>query len=101
NNAEIFAIDLNFAVLKGGEAYKSRPHLHLIIAALFHLPLKPTSFDLVYSQGVIHHTFSTEQAFRSIASYVRQGGYLTIWIYGIGDHLARSEDLGFLYASSM
>ncbi len=96
DHAEIFAIDLNFAVLKGGEAYKSRPYLHLIISSLFHLPLKPASFDLVYSQGVIHHTFCTVKAFKSIASYVRQGGYLTLWIYGTGDHLARIEDLGSL-----
>jgi uncharacterized protein YbaR (Trm112 family)/ubiquinone/menaquinone biosynthesis C-methylase UbiE len=96
SNSEIFAIDLNFAVLKSGETFKSRPHFHLIISSLFHLPLKPSSFDLVYSQGVIHHTFSTVQAFKSIASYVRSGGYLTIWIYGLGDHLARTKDLGIL-----
>ena len=96
NNAEIFAIDLNFSLLNGGEIYKTRPLFHLIIASLFHLPFKPFSFDLVYSQGVIHHTFSTEKAFKSIASYVRDGGYLTIWIYGTGDHLARTTDLGIL-----
>jgi SAM-dependent methyltransferase/uncharacterized protein YbaR (Trm112 family) len=96
NNAEMFAIDLNFALLKSGEIFKSRPHFHLIISSLFHLPLKPSSFDLVYSQGVIHHTFSTAKAFKSIASYVRSGGHLTIWIYGLGDHLSRLEDLGTL-----
>jgi SAM-dependent methyltransferase len=96
SDAEIFAIDLNFAVLKSGEIFKSRPHIHLIISSLFHLPLRPSSFDLVYSQGVIHHTFSTVKAFESIASYVRSGGRLTIWIYGLGDHLARTVDLGIL-----
>jgi SAM-dependent methyltransferase len=94
NNSEMFAIDLNFAMLKSGEVFKSRPRFHMIIASLFHLPLKPASFDLVYSQGVIHHTFSTVKAFKSIASYVRHGGHLTIWIYGLGDHLARLNDLG-------
>jgi uncharacterized protein YbaR (Trm112 family)/SAM-dependent methyltransferase len=95
-NAEIFAIDLNFAVLKSGEIFKSKQHIHLIISSLFHLPLKPSSFDLVYSQGVIHHTFSTVEAFKSIASYARSGGHLTIWIYGLGDHFVRIEDLGLL-----
>jgi SAM-dependent methyltransferase len=95
-NAEIFAIDLNFALLKSGEIFKSRPYFHLIICSLFHVPLKSSSFDLVYSQGVIHHTFSTVKAFKSIASYVRNGGHLTVWIYGLGDHLARTEDLGVL-----
>ena len=94
NNAEMFAIDLNFALLKSGEIFKSRPHFHLILSSLFHLPFKGPFFDLVYSQGVIHHTFSTVKAFNSIASYVHRGGHLTIWIYGLGDHLARLEDLG-------
>jgi uncharacterized protein YbaR (Trm112 family)/ubiquinone/menaquinone biosynthesis C-methylase UbiE len=96
NNAEIFAIDFNFALLKSGEIFKTRPYIHLIISSLFHLPVKPFSFDLVYSQGVIHHTFSTVKAFQSIASYVRSGGYLTIWIYGLGDYRVRVEDLGVL-----
>jgi ubiquinone/menaquinone biosynthesis C-methylase UbiE/uncharacterized protein YbaR (Trm112 family) len=96
SNAEIFAIDFNFAVLKSGEIFKSRLHIHLIVSSLFHLPFKPCSFDLVYSQGVIHHTFSTVKAFKSIASYVHSGGHLTIWIYGLGDHSARTGDLGQL-----
>jgi ubiquinone/menaquinone biosynthesis C-methylase UbiE/uncharacterized protein YbaR (Trm112 family) len=95
-NAEVYAIDLNFALLKSGEFFKSKQNIHLIISSLFHIPLKTSSFDLVYSQGVIHHTFSTVEAFKSIASYVRDGGYLTVWIYGVGDHLARVEDLGIL-----
>jgi SAM-dependent methyltransferase len=95
-NAEIFAIDLSFALLKSGEVFKSRTNIHLIVSSLFHIPLKTSSFDLVYSQGVIHHTFSTVEAFKSIASYVCNGGHLTIWIYGVGDHLVRVEDLGIL-----
>jgi SAM-dependent methyltransferase len=93
-DAEVFGVDLNFALLKSGEVYKSRPGIHLVIASLFHLPFRPLCFDLVYSEGVIHHTFSTAKAFDSIASYVRSGGYLTIWVYGRDDEAIRHGALG-------
>jgi uncharacterized protein YbaR (Trm112 family)/ubiquinone/menaquinone biosynthesis C-methylase UbiE len=96
DNAEVFAIDLNFAVLKSGETFKSRLNLHFIVASLFCLPFNPASFDLVCSQGVIHHTFSTFGAFKSIASYVPSNGYLFIWVYGLEDHLVRHGGIGLL-----
>ena len=96
HNAEVFGIDLNFGLLRSGRIYKSRTGVHLIIASLFHLPFRSSSFDLVYSQGVIHHTFSTAAAFTSIASHVRSGGHLFIWVYGLDDHLIRQRGLGLL-----
>jgi SAM-dependent methyltransferase/uncharacterized protein YbaR (Trm112 family) len=86
---EIFAIDLNFGLLQSGPRFTDRPNIHLIIASLFHLPFESSSFDFVYSQGVLHHTYSTLEAFRTVLQYVRGGGYLFIWVYGREDHLAR------------
>ena len=94
--AEVFGIDLNFGLLRSGWVYKSRKGVHFIIASLFHLPFRSSSFDLVYSQGVIHHTFSTTAAFNSIASHVRSGGHLFIWVYGLDDHLIRQGSIGLL-----
>jgi SAM-dependent methyltransferase/uncharacterized protein YbaR (Trm112 family) len=96
NDAEVFAIDLNFGLLRSGDAFKSNSRLHLIIASLFDLPFRVSSFDLVYSVGVIHHTFSTVGAFRSIASYVRRDGFLFIWVYGLDDHFLRARTAGLL-----
>jgi len=38
-------------------------------------------FDIVYSWGVLHHTGNMYQAFKNIASLVKEGGYLFISIY--------------------
>src|SRR5215217_3341392 len=95
-DAEAFGIDLNFGLLRSSEAHKLRPGDHFVVASLFNLPFRPSSFDLVYSQGVLHHTFSTAEAFRSIASYVRKGGYLFVWVYGLDDHLIRHGAKGVL-----
>jgi SAM-dependent methyltransferase len=82
---DLYAVDLNFAVFKSGPLQKSTPGLHFIIASLFAIPLERASMDLVYSQGVIHHTWSTAAAFRSIAEYVKPGGRLFVWVYGLDD----------------
>src|SRR6185369_16436046 len=44
-------------------------------------PFRKGTFDFVYSQGVIHHTFSTETAFRRICQLPKTGGRLYIWVY--------------------
>ena len=36
NNANVFAVDLNFAVLKSGDIFKSNPKIHFVIASLFY-----------------------------------------------------------------
>ena len=84
---EVFGVDLNFALFRRGHIQKSNPKIHFLIASLFNLPFKSDSFDLVYCQGVLHHTYSTETAFESIASYVKRGGRLFTWVYALEDHL--------------
>jgi len=95
-NADVFAVDLNFGLLKAGETFKSNKKIHLIIASLFHLPFESSSFDLVYCQGVIHFSCSTEEAFKSITSYVRRDGFAFVWVFGLDDHLLRKGFAGFL-----
>jgi uncharacterized protein YbaR (Trm112 family)/ubiquinone/menaquinone biosynthesis C-methylase UbiE len=86
-NAEIIGVDLNFALLQRGRTHRTTPRFHLVIASLFHLPFRRATFDVVYSQGVIHHTYSTKAAFDSIASFASPGGHLFIWVYSLDSHL--------------
>jgi ubiquinone/menaquinone biosynthesis C-methylase UbiE/uncharacterized protein YbaR (Trm112 family) len=95
-NAEIVGVDLNFALLERGHATRNIPRFHLVIASLFHLPFRQQSFDLVYSQGVIHHTYSTKAAFDSIQRFVRPGGDLFIWVYALDSHLLPKGFKGFI-----
>jgi SAM-dependent methyltransferase len=84
---QLFGIDLNFALLSRRAEFRQHPDVHFVIASLFDLPFERESFDLVYSEGVLHHTYSTREAFEARAPRVRLGGRLFVWVYGLDDHL--------------
>jgi len=81
----VFAVDLNFALLARRPRLRDRSDISFVIASLFDLPFEPEGFDLVYSQGVLHHTYSTAEAFDAIAPQARAGGRLFVWVYGLAD----------------
>src|SRR5436305_1158510 len=50
--------------------------VHYLQGNVLELPLLPASFDFVHSSGVLHHTPSTERAFRSVSRALKPGGLL-------------------------
>lgn len=87
----IFAVDLNLALLGRRPEFRRQPGINFAVASLFDLPFARDSLDLVYSLGVLHHTYSTVEAFKSISTRVRPGGHLFIWLYGLEDRLTARE----------
>jgi len=45
------------------------------------LPVADASVDVIYSQGVMHHTDSTETALKSLARKLKQGGRFLFYVY--------------------
>jgi len=45
------------------------------------LPLPDQSVDIAYSEGVLHHTDSTENALKAVAQHVRVGGWFIFYVY--------------------
>ncbi|MBA3384396.1 MAG: methyltransferase domain-containing protein [Actinobacteria bacterium] len=84
---EVVGIDLNLSLLAGGAPREAPEGTHFAVASIFALPFERASFDLVYSQGVLHHTYSTEAAFSSVSAFVAERGYLFVWVYGQEDRL--------------
>jgi SAM-dependent methyltransferase len=45
------------------------------------IPLPPGSVDVVFAEGVLHHTDSTEQSFMALAALLKPGGRFLFYVY--------------------
>lgn len=93
--ATVFGIDYSSSVWNANTRFK-HPQLCYLQCDLHFLPSKNQFFDLLYSNGVLHHTPNTYNAFKSVISSLKPKGTCYIWLY------ARIRNLGFnifLYAT--
>jgi SAM-dependent methyltransferase len=79
--AEAVGLDLSMAVNRAYRENRDNPLIHILQGNLMELPLRPGTFDHVYSIGVLHHTPSTKEAFRSVLTLAKAGGRVSIWVY--------------------
>ncbi len=61
--AEVVGMDINPAIVDAYQADGRLPNLHLVQASVLAPPFPPESFDLVWCNGVIHHTGDSRGAF--------------------------------------
>lgn len=52
-----------------------------IQADLQQLPLAEESVDLIFSEGVLHHTDNTEVALRAVVRHLKRGGRILFYVY--------------------
>jgi len=79
---EIVGMDLSYAVDQARHYFGHNPLLHIVQASVFAPPFRPETFDVVYSHGVLHHTYSTRAAFGHVAKLPkRSSGMLYVWLY--------------------
>jgi 2-polyprenyl-3-methyl-5-hydroxy-6-metoxy-1,4-benzoquinol methylase len=83
--ADSFGIDLSTSVFRAAAQFRSNRRVNFIQASVFAAPFRAQEFDFVYSHGVLHHTFKTQEAVRHAAALVRPGGALYVWLYGYDD----------------
>ncbi len=83
-NRTVIGSDLCLNSLRLGQAFKQKNNLsrvHFLQMNLFRPAFKPEGFDLVISNGVLHHTSQPFVAFESIAKLVRPGGFVLVGLY--------------------
>jgi uncharacterized protein YbaR (Trm112 family) len=82
DDCEVVGMDLGYAVDQAQRYFGNNPRLHIVQASVFAPPFRASSFDMVYSHGVLHHTYSTPTAFAGLTSLPKAGaGMLYIWVY--------------------
>ena len=91
-------IDLSHASLSKGQRFKERFGLHAHFAQmnLFRPALRQDAFDVVFTNGVLHHTADAAGGFRSLLSLLKPGGLVVVGLYNTyGRLLLRLRKLVF------
>jgi 2-polyprenyl-3-methyl-5-hydroxy-6-metoxy-1,4-benzoquinol methylase len=84
NNNHTLGIDLSLSSLALAMEHKQRNELVRSSFAqmnIFDLAIKDSSFDVVISHGVLHHTLDARRAFGHIVKKVKPGGLVIVGLY--------------------
>jgi SAM-dependent methyltransferase len=81
HGADVVGVDLSSAVEAAARLCADLPNVRILQADLLDLPLADARFDLVFSIGVLHHSPDARRAFAQVASKVKPGGRLAVWLY--------------------
>jgi SAM-dependent methyltransferase/uncharacterized protein YbaR (Trm112 family) len=57
------------------------PNTHIVQGDIFQLPFAQETFDIVWSEGVIHHTPDPKKAFRCLGQVLKPSGMCYVWVY--------------------
>jgi SAM-dependent methyltransferase len=81
----VIGIDLGEGVESAGKNTAALAEVQIIQADIFHLPFADSSFDAIFSIGVLMHTGDAKAAARSLVAKLKPGGSLSITLYGKGN----------------
>lgn len=83
-NRTVVGTDICLNSLRLAQHFKEKnrlSHAHFVQMNLFRPVFRPNIFDLVISNGVLHHTTNPFLAFKTIATLVRPGGHILVGLY--------------------
>jgi len=78
---EYVGVDISSSIDVAAQRLGSFPDTFFIQADLMKLPFGDDSFDIIFSEGVLHHTPSTEMALKSLVQYLQRGGEMMFYVY--------------------
>lgn len=79
--ARVIATDVSESVFAASQRFRQHDDLLFVRADLMQSAFAPSSFDIIYSGGVLHHTPNTRRAFETLALLLRPGGSIFVWLY--------------------
>jgi SAM-dependent methyltransferase len=81
DGAEWVGVDISQAIDVAHELLGRFPRTHFVQGDVMQLPFRSESFDLIISEGVLHHTPSTERAFKALVGLLAPGGEIMFYVY--------------------
>jgi len=79
-----FAVDIaHEAVEVAYEQTKEMENVFVAQADLLSMPFGKGFFDIIFSDGVIHHTRNSEKSFATLCSHLKIGGLIGIYVYNV------------------
>lgn len=82
NPAHLLSIDLSDAVVLAAGNTADQPQVHCLRADLLHIPVTPSSVDVAFCVGVLHHLENPEAGLLQLWDKLKPGGMLCLWVYG-------------------
>jgi arsenite methyltransferase len=80
-NAMWVGVDISDAIDVAARHLGEVPNTHFVQADALHLPFRDGAFDIILSEGVLHHTPSTKDAIASAARALRPEGEIYFYVY--------------------
>lgn len=82
NHHDYLGVDISDAVDVGKQRFKELGYRgEFIQSDLMHVPVPDASVDMIFSEGVLHHTDSTERSLKSLALKLRPGARFLFYVY--------------------
>lgn len=79
---DYLGVDISNAVEVAAERFHDQGYPgDFLQGSILELPIPDESVDLIFSEGVLHHTDSTEQALKSLAGKLKPGGRFLFYVY--------------------
>jgi len=81
NPIQWIGVDISEAIDVARERLAGIPNTHFVQADILRLPFRRQTFDAIFSEGVLHHTPSTENALKSLVPFLAAGGEFLFYVY--------------------
>lgn len=82
NDIKYLGIDISDAVDVAKKDFEERGLSgNFIQCNLSSVPMEEKSFDVIFSEGVLHHTDSTEMSLKKLSFLLKEGGFFLFYVY--------------------
>jgi arsenite methyltransferase len=82
NKINYLGIEISHAIDKAKERFEELGiEGEFIQADIMDLPFEEPVFDIIFSEGVLHHTDSTEDAIKYLSGFLRKNGKFLFYVY--------------------